>query len=196
MMWFTCPCVNPCIMYRFTYNIYTCGYTELHKFRVQHAAHIYCTMCTSSEFMLWKSIIRVYAAVCNIYSSRYPKYMLLQWKSIIRVYAAAIPASLPRSSSDRLSDAAAAPRQLFKPADARLTGRSFKHQLLHHRALNAGFNSDSSQDLALEGFAINAMEEIRRGCSRQKLAAAVGGRSSCDCCSCSCLQSLWDKLDT
>ena len=82
-------------------------------------------MCTSSEFMLWKSIIRVYAAICNIYSSRYPKYMLLQWKSIIRVYAAA--ASLPRSSSDRLSGAAAAPWQLFKPADARDSGSRDGH---------------------------------------------------------------------
>ena len=69
-------------------------------------------MCTSSEFMLWKSIIRVYAAICNIYSSRYPKYMLLQWKSIIRVYAAAASLSTAaeqlRSIVGRRSGSAAA----------------------------------------------------------------------------------------
>ena len=68
------------------------------------------------------------------------KFCTVYWSRVYAVHCAHVPAAATAAillqrlpSTDRLSDAAAAPSQLFKPHDARhrLTGRSFKQQMHH-----------------------------------------------------------------
>ena len=138
------------------------------------------------------------------YTCRYIHYTVLHkfcTVSCSRVYAvqcahAAIPASAaappPPTLRSILGAAAAPSQQLFKPtADARLTDGHLNSSCIGD-SLNPGSSSYSSEELAsmvIVGQGGDWMR-ITRECLHQKLAAAVGGRSSCGCCSCFCPQNL------